>query len=232
MNSSNVDIIVARYNETLDWTLESPFNEFKYIVYNKGNNDNFEKKNVKQIIQLDNVGRCDHTYLYHIVKNFDNLNTILVFFPGSINMGIKKDKARMLLEKLKKNNCTNTVFMAHYEPNGILNSFFNFSLDRWSASESNNFVKNNESKLDLSKLRPYGKWFLYNFGNINVKYYNYHGIFSIHKEDVIKHLKIRFERILQDVSSHSNPEVGHYIERSWGAIFYPLTKTKIFITPV
>jgi len=27
------------------------------------------------------------------------------------------------------------------------------------------------------------------------------------------------------VGLHSNPEVGHYIERSWGAIFYPLIHT-------
>ena len=39
----NTDIIVSRYNEDLNWTKEEPFNRFSYIVYNKGNNDNFEK---------------------------------------------------------------------------------------------------------------------------------------------------------------------------------------------
>ena len=39
-----MNIIVSRYNEDLAWTLEFPFNQFNYIVYNKGINDTFEKK--------------------------------------------------------------------------------------------------------------------------------------------------------------------------------------------
>ena len=46
---SNIEIIVSRYNEDLKWTTENIFNEFKYVVYNKGINDNFEKTNVKQM---------------------------------------------------------------------------------------------------------------------------------------------------------------------------------------
>ena len=114
MNYDNVDIIVSRYNENLNWTLETPFNEFKYIVYNKGGNENFEKKNVKQVINLKNVGRECHTYLYHIVNNYDNLNKILVFFPGSINIDYKKDKANMILQKIKNNNWEQSVFICHY----------------------------------------------------------------------------------------------------------------------
>ena len=88
-----IDIIIARYNEDLNWMLESPFNNFKYIVYNKGDNDNFCKENVKQIINISNLGKCDHTYLYHIVNNYYNLAEILVFFPGSIQMPEKKRKS-------------------------------------------------------------------------------------------------------------------------------------------
>ena len=81
-----IEIIVSRYNENLEWLNEEPFNKFRYIVYNKGVNDSFEKNNVKEIINLPNVGRCDHTYLYHIVNNFEKLGVINVFFPGSLNI--------------------------------------------------------------------------------------------------------------------------------------------------
>ena len=47
-------IIISRYNEDLKWTLEEPFNKFRYIVYNKGENDNFEKSLVNKIINLKN----------------------------------------------------------------------------------------------------------------------------------------------------------------------------------
>ncbi len=39
-----ITCIIARYNEDLKWTLEFPFNQFNYIVYNKGVNMLFEKK--------------------------------------------------------------------------------------------------------------------------------------------------------------------------------------------
>ena len=66
-----VEIVVARYNETLGWLNEYPFNQFKYIIYNKGDNYTFVKTGVQQIINLENVGRCDHTYLYHIIENYN-----------------------------------------------------------------------------------------------------------------------------------------------------------------
>ena len=75
-------------------------------------------------------------------------------------------------------------------------------------------------------LRPYGKWYKHFFGNTIVQKYCFMGIFSINKLDVIKHDITRYQQLLNAVSSHSNPEVGHYIERSWAAIFHPLVATK------
>jgi hypothetical protein len=232
MNSDNFDIIVSRYNENLEWTLEEPFCNYKYIVYNKGENEDFEKSNVKTIIKIPNVGRCDHTYLYHIVNNYESLNNILVFISGSVNMQNKKKKAAELLNRIKNNNHNSAIFVGHIDAGGILKSFYNFSLDEWVSSDVKNYQKNKEKKLTLSEIRPFGKWFLHNFGDLDVKYYNYHGIFSVDKRDVIKHRKFRYEKLLNQLSVSSNPEVGHYIERSWGAIFYPLIYTKIFINPV
>ena len=42
---NNVEIVISRYNEDLLWLNEYPFNQFEYIIYNKGDNDNFDKKN-------------------------------------------------------------------------------------------------------------------------------------------------------------------------------------------
>ena len=51
------------------------------------------------------------------------------------------------------------------------------------------------------------------------------GVFSIDKRDIIQHPIERYLNLRNVVRIHSNPEVGHYIERSWGAIFYPLGYT-------
>ena len=225
----NIDIVISRYNEDLKWTLEEPFNEFQYIVYNKGDNEEFEKTFVKQIINLKNVGRNDHTYLYHIVTNYENLNDIVMFLPGSLNMSYKKVKAIELLNRLKKNNYSKAIFVATHLKKGELTEFFNFKLDKWSASEPKHYEKNIENVLLPANIRPFGKWFLFNLGNIAINFYQWHGIFSIDKNDIIKHKKFRYEKLLNQLEGSSNPEVGHYIERSWPAIFYPFLHTNVLL---
>lgn len=223
--TENVDIIVSRYNENLQWINEYPFNQFQYIIYNKGTNDNFCKNNVKQIINLKNVGRNDHTYLYHIINNYSNLSNILVFFPGSINISEKKKKAKNLLNYILLTKCKHAFFLGQC-PNTVLTTFYNFKLDHWKASDIQNSSLNPENDLHLCQLRPYYKWYNYFFGNTIVKWHTFWGIFSIDKRDIIQHTVIRYQILLNTLSGHSNPEAGHYIERSWGAIFYPLIYTK------
>ena len=221
---NNIDIIVSRFNEDLKWTLEFPFNKFQYIVYNKGNNDNYEQKHVKKHIKIENVGKCDHTYLFHIVTNYDNLANITVFFPGSLDMIYKKNKAILLLNKIIQNNYENAYFVGYYHES-IKESFNTFKLDNYKTLNKNNLLLNNEKKLKKSKIRPYGNWYNYFFGNIQTHWVTFWGIFSIDKKDIIQHPIERYQTLLNTVNNHSNPEAGHYIERSWGAIFYPLIHT-------
>jgi hypothetical protein len=226
---NNVEIIIARFNEDLSWTQEIPFNIFQYIVYNKGNNENFVKTNVKQIINIDNVGKNDHTFLYHITENYDNLANIVVFFPGSLNLDYKKIKAKLILNNIIKSNYSKAYFAGHYNQN-IKEAFYNFTLDKWETTDKKNLLLNNESALQKSEIRPYGKWYTHFFGNIQAQWTTMCGIFSIDKMDIIRHPIEHYQRLLQTVNTHSNPEAGHYIERSWGAIFYPLQYTnKIYI---
>jgi hypothetical protein len=223
--SYKVDIIVSRFNESLEWMNEEPFNNFRYIVYNKGENENLEKKYIKSIINLPNVGRCDHTYLFHIVNNFDNLANINVFFPGSLNIEHKKEKAKKILHNILKYK--KAIFCSNISVKGIKNEFENFVLDEWQCSELSNKSLNNESKLLPALIRPFGNWFKFHFGDIKVKYYTLNGIFSIQKMDILKHDINRYKKLLSGVQRHSNPEVGHFLERSWAAVFHPLLFTKI-----
>ena len=112
-----------------------------------------------------------------------------------------------------------------FKTSNIKDEFKKFYLDTWSASDPNNRIDNDDSRLQPALLRPYGKWYKYFFGNTIVQKYCYMGIFSINKLDIIKHDISRYTQLLNSVSTHSNPEVGHYIERSWAAIFHPLVAT-------
>jgi hypothetical protein len=224
----NINIIVSRYNEDLKWTLEEPFNKYKYIVYNKGINENFEKKNVAKVINIKNVGREGHTYLYHIISNYNNLSDILIFFPGSLDMSHKKVRGIELLQRIEKNNYKKAIFISNY-CNNLYVKFKNFKIDNWSSTNESNFKINRESKLKLSNIRPYGYWYKYYFGNKISQFHNYCGIFSVDKKDIIQHNIKRYIVLINQLNSHSNPEVGHYIERSWGAIFQPFNNTKVLL---
>ena len=95
------------------------------------------------------------------------------------------------------------------------------------SSNPKNLEKNNENVLTLSPIRPFGNWFKYYFGNTIVSSFCYWGIFSIDKKDIIQHRIDRYIKLLHQLSNSSNPEVGHYIERSWCAIFHPMKNTHI-----
>jgi hypothetical protein len=69
------ELVIARYNEDISW-LKNVKNK-KITVYNKGI-DNINIKSIK----LPNVGRESHTYLTHIINNYDNLADTTIFCQG------------------------------------------------------------------------------------------------------------------------------------------------------
>jgi hypothetical protein len=70
------EIVIARYNENLDW-LELLDPNIKITIYNKGKDD------IKYpFITLPNVGRESHTYLYHLVTNYYNMSDLTIFCQG------------------------------------------------------------------------------------------------------------------------------------------------------
>jgi hypothetical protein len=71
-----IDLVVARYNEKLDWLKDVPKN-INIIIYNKGLEDL-----TQTFIKLPNIGRESHTYLYHIITNYNNLADITIFSQG------------------------------------------------------------------------------------------------------------------------------------------------------
>jgi hypothetical protein len=223
--NEDINIIVSRYNEDLKWTLEYPYNKYKYIVYNKGNNAIFEKTNVKEIINIPNVGRESHTYLYHIIKNYDNLTKINVFLPGSCNSYAynKKRRTTILFNEIEKVNNSIIIGAKH---NNVKKELYNFGMTSYKSTTDDNFKENPERKLQLSKIRPYGKWYDNKFPDIDIQYIPYSGIIAISKNHILQHPKKYYENLIEELRYSSNPEVGHFFERSWVAIFYPMIGAK------
>jgi hypothetical protein len=86
-SENRIEMVVARYNEPLNWLRRVPA-AIRVLVYNK--NDEVHEidstlRNGKEVVQtksLPNIGREAHTYLWHIVHNYETLAPWTIFCQG------------------------------------------------------------------------------------------------------------------------------------------------------
>ena len=71
----DLHVVVARFNEDVEWT-----NEIKYpvTIFNKNSQDHHKFKN-----NLQNVGRESFVYFNYIIDNYDNLPEYIAFVQGN-----------------------------------------------------------------------------------------------------------------------------------------------------
>ncbi len=223
-------IIIARYKEDISYLLNDEFKNYHIIIYNKGDEiTNQEIINKCKIIQLPNVGKCDHTYLHHIIENYENISNVTVFLPASFYlMDYKKARGLKVIEKVNETN--NTVFPVTNVGSSVLETDYlnNFALDEWKTSFGNNQDSNTNYKTKLSPERPYGKWYEKHFPNNKCPYVCYMGIFAISKKDIHKNPIEKYKTLISYVDDDLNPEAGHFIERAWVSLFYPLDESCIY----
>lgn len=75
-------MIIAKYHESTDWVKE--YSDFETFIYNKSD------KILDKEIPLPNIGREAHTYLFHIINNYNSLADVNIFTqadPGCIDFG-------------------------------------------------------------------------------------------------------------------------------------------------
>ena len=208
-NFKNYDLVISRYNEDINWVKNEPFNQFNIICYNKGT-DFSENYNSCKIIKLDNVGCESHTYLYHIINNYDNIAPITVFIPGStVGVSYKHD---IIIQNLKLLNETNTSVFFGCHINDVVKDLYDFRTTDYY-----------DKQVQPSSIHPFGKFVEEIFGkDIPIcKIICYQGIFIVAKEHIIQHPKEKYEKIIKFLDSHPYPEVGFYMERLWGLLFLP-----------
>ena len=214
----NIELVVARYKENIDWLDDPPFNKYRIKCYNKGDNIPSCPEKKCNIIPLPNIGRCDHTFLHHIINNYDNLANITVFLPASC-LDHHKIKTTYKLMYLV-DTTQSTVFLGKPYDN-VREQLGRFFVNKHIATNIVNQQANPETQLLPCPIRPFGRWYDAMFGDIITKVVCYFGVFAVTKEHILQHPKEHYEKLIKFVDTHSNPEAGHYMERSWGAVFYP-----------
>jgi hypothetical protein len=171
-------------------------------VYNKGG-DRVETMDKHSCLDLDNIGRESHTYLTYIIDNYDTLPDVVFFTQGSPD---------------------------HTGENS-LEYFTNIKGD---CSENYHVTKgpyydfNENGHLDWNTLKPYELNFFDWFSKYISDDVDPRGditwwmgaTFSVKREKILTRPKEYYEELLEQFpKDHSNPEVGHFFERSWYYMF-------------
>tara|TARA_B100002019_G_C21250449_1_gene590837 strand:- start:69 stop:2060 length:1992 start_codon:yes stop_codon:yes gene_type:complete len=214
------EIVVARYSEQLNWILKVD-SDIKIIVYNKGKNDlepNILSR-INELRHLPNVGREGHTYLNHIVENYDKLADITFFTQGvphlagqSLNnfLNIDEFKEKRSVMKLQPNDkSVNHIF---YHDN-------NNPPDHCKLAFTKRWVQTQKSK---HTLHDYWNGFInYAFPLKEQCNFSYNATFSVTKSYIQNYNLEYYNKIKKSLEHHVAPEEGHFLERAWGTIFNP-----------
>jgi hypothetical protein len=222
------DLVIAYFKENLGWMKEFESFPFRTIyIYTKGKQPTlpFHRDTIK-IITLENIGRCDHTYLYHIYTTYTTLPSVTIFTTGSTYLPHKHTHMRFIVPKVFETK--DSVFRVVHEPD-YKNKFKNFKLDTWRSTNKNNQENVGKNSLQPSLLRPFGKWYDKLFHGIDIHYVAYGGVFAVSNKHIHNRKQEFFKQLLDEFPRHSNPEVGHFFERAWLAIFHPIPKKCIFL---
>ena len=200
-------IVVARYNENINWLNSEMEN---CIIYNKGN-----KLNIGNEILLKNIGRESETYLQYIITNYDNLPDVIVFTQAIIADHKGKDDIQYLINIKNEalNNSKSNNFYTHYDIGKCV------SWDKeWNLRNGKYFLQDNYKN---NKPITFIEWFK---TNININYPNpliayQNAIFAVKKEIIINKPIEYYKKLILEVNHHVNSTEGHFFERSWYYIF-------------
>lgn len=93
-----MNIVLARYNENVNWVNDCSDLFDNIYLFNKGNNIDVNNPKIKYSL-LPNIGREAHTYLYFIVNHYeeilDNQEQVYIFSQADPNNGLHAFKQKI-----------------------------------------------------------------------------------------------------------------------------------------
>lgn len=213
-----IDIIVAHYKEDLGWieTINHP-NIKSIHLYTKSDivYDGSNKKVVQKF--LPNIGREAHTYLYHIIDNYDNLANFNIFLqaqPGPQNIH----------HSLKWHNIKHSIKSLLINPYLTSCASCSYNFTTWHFQEGNLRHKNKvlhwngESLLDTGK--HFIDWFKTYIDSL-VPYpfrVYWEANFGVSRANIQSRDIEYYEKLISQLPENAT-EAAHFLERSWYYVF-------------
>ena len=214
-------IVVARYNEDIDWLASEQEN---LVIINKGSILNNANERI-----VENVGRESDSYLQYIIKEYDNLPDIIVFTQANIADHRGKNDVQYLLslreEAYRYGKSVPIIKHSKSQHNGCWDPQFNkrIYMKCWWDPYLKNLMENYFLQNNYWNNKPISfiDWFQQ---NIQKEYPNpifiyYNAIFAVSKHLIRNHPREYYEKLKKTVDHHINPAEGQFFERSWFYIF-------------
>jgi hypothetical protein len=202
-----MNIVVARYNENIDWLYDIKEMFENIFIYNKGGEVTFFTDNCK-VEKLTNIGREAHTYLHFIVNNYDDIlknpSEIYIFTQAQPNNGIETFRKKL-------NSLHN-------------NEIQNFPMSMTDTSGVENFFPHLGSVKDPvhSNGIPFDQYFKHLFYTIDKKSehrVNYHALWATKSSNITFRKKEFYVYCYNMFKDLKNPIESYIFERLWQYIF-------------
>lgn len=204
----DVEIVISHFNEDLFdiWRTADRLG-FRKRIYSKG-----KPPKLYPYTKLSNIGREGHTYLYHIVNNYESLAEITIFCLGSAFT--HDDKKKMFITQVKR------ALNLH----GLENVCEYSYKEKTANKKCKIFSLPIYEERHLSQAHP----------NEMISWYKKHGpensvirnciesrgMLCVRRENILQHPKIVYLKLLEQLSAEGELEAGHYMERLWNSLLY------------
>lgn len=240
-DKNKINVVVARFAEDVTWT-----RAYADIVtiYNKGANNH---PALQDAIRLENVGREGHTYLHHIIENYDGLSEQTVFLQadpfihnptilcGIDNHFLLDDVQSLGLYYVKTQNLPPIQYA---EENKIITDY---GLEYLKIRANGDLISpdfidqgmidlrinaDNDYKGVRFQSKPVTEGFLNRAifpvkKSLDAVVFSFSGLFAIHRPRILNYSKIVYQGLIEELIS-KNPQGGvngYILEKLWLYIF-------------
>jgi hypothetical protein len=206
------NIVVAHYEETLDWLDCIDSTKYNIIIYNKSLNNIYNKGEI-----LPNVGREAHTYLYHIIKSYDTMipEKCTFFSQGCLEDHTISKSAQEYIDLSVISARTHGISQINcgiHDNVPIHTPTFYFRLLKY----------NNNSLVPTPNNETFGTWFERTIEQqfpLSPILWIRGANFAVKNSIILDKPKSYYQKLLKECDYSSSPETAHFFERAWQYVF-------------
>lgn len=221
-------VVASRFREDCVWLCKILPEDVELIIYNKGAKLDLPKsvrERASDIRQVRNVGREGHTYLHHIVENYNSLADVTLFTQAGAS-DHAGEKAILHYLDIRQNSQPESRMKLESTANSLKFTGWNPNFKKppqhiRAATESPHW---GAKKSALPFPAWWEKYVRLAVPSPKTVQFSWGGIFSVNSEYIKHYSKSYYKKLETSLSIGINPEEGHFLERAWSYIFNPKVK--------